>query len=308
MASPLTAADLLKEDWRLKVFIGMMKSYTPFKMLGRVERVKFQVNREQIKLLSLRRHDKLANAIFVSKDGRAYRLREFERTSEFVPLARGVSAGKKYEKAQIDSLNSQINEIRGGRELPYVPLIYKGKTYRITACENTPKTPKSDFHLLDENDQECFWISYKSGQNVRSFHQYGGVSERAGPEIDNHPEVKGLGAQLRESFTIFTKGIGIRKKIKDNRLSMLSIYGRDYGKSYGQNNVQYVMQGPIKFVQRGDAYVLHAPHMTENGDLPSGDYLPALWATFRDDRHQLGIRFCRATVSPWNYRVPSIEL
>ena len=78
------------------------------------------------------------------------------------------------------------------------------------------------------------------------------------------------------------------KEIKDENLKKKAVYGDDYkqgSRQYGRDNVQLVLQGPVKLVKKGSYYEIDANHTHENGEQMKGDYEPIFTAQYRSDRN-----------------------
>jgi len=178
------------------------------------------------------------------------------------------------------------------------------KTYTIAGAETTPGTPKSDFHLLDPNGKETVWISHKDGTTPRHFQQWSGVTRQAGDKIFNHPEVQKFGQDLKQylqdefGVSNMVERQTFARKIQDINLQMYAVYGPDYGKKFGRNNVTIVLQGPIKLVNVGNFYQLESNHTLINGQKITGPYEPVLIARPSSGRQNLGVRGARIMIAP----------
>ena len=84
------------------------------------------------------------------------------------------------------------------------------------------------------------------------------------------------------------------------KLKKLSLFGPDYGEEYGEDNVNALYQGNMKIVPgNNDTYKLEAHHVVYNGDIPTGDYEPVLYARFNGSRSgNHGIKDLRTSISP----------
>ena len=100
--------------------------------------------------------------------------------------------------------------------------------------------------------------------------QWGGISQRKEPDIFSHKETQQFISDLK---TKFPDGIentfSAYRKIKDDsnpKLKPMAIYGNNYGKGFGQQNVTILLQGPVKLVKTGATYSLSANHVHFNGE------------------------------------------
>ena len=89
--------------------------------------------------------------------------------------------------------------------------------------------------------------------------------------------------------------ITLYRKIKDKTLQKKSIYGNQYGKPLGRQNVSIVLQGPIKL----SGGKLTANHVLYNGQNIPGGYEPVLMAMYKGpDRNDAGVKKTRLSIYP----------
>lgn len=151
-------------------------------------------------------------------------------------------------------------------------------------------TPKADFVLINSKKKPVFWISHKKGGGAKAFQQYSGVSQKAGRKIYQHPEVQRF---LSETVAYIENGkllAPVTRKIKSKTLIKYSIYGPDWGGSFGEDHVQVIGQGDPILKPYGRADALKFLLEFSDGHHTSGDvnfrggYTPALGATYRRGR------------------------
>jgi len=195
----------------------------------------------------------------------------------------------------------------------------KHKFEHIVGVNKVSGTPKADLALVAcHNDKlvNVGFISHKMGNQAKDFGQWSGVTTgSAGSEIGNHPEV----IEFVESVRSFTSansnwaqvsGFAARRDIVDEKLKMYSLYGPNYGKQFGEQNVHVLFQGTPKLKKQGSLYVMSADHIHNNGDKMMGDYVPSLmaikkgaWEKIIDPnakgvRSDFGIRGMRISIYP----------
>lgn len=177
-----------------------------------------------------------------------------------------------------------------------IPLKIDNKIYHISDIFKTPGTPKSDFHFVNDNNEETVWISHKYGRKASDFQQWGGVTEK---EILVEKETQDFINTVQSKFPNgITRATTIARKITNDNLKMKSIYGIDYGKEFGRQNVQLVIQGNMELHANNGYYSVNATSVHVNGDPMIKDYEPALMCTYRSDRKQFNIPYARFTISP----------
>ena len=161
--------------------------------------------------------------------------------------------------------------------------------------------PKADFNLINSANVPVVFISHKKaggkGPSSDDFIRWSGYTMYA-----NHPEVKAFNDALKkwleennlEGLPNQTRFIA---PIKDDELIQKLIYGPNYGKEYGPENVNIILQGKISLVPKGkDTYELEAEHVESPPSVPQGSYAPYLTAGYRGDREMFGIKNNEAIV------------
>ena len=163
------------------------------------------------------------------------------------------------------------------------------------------KQPKSDFHLVDAAGNEIAWISHKDGSTSKDFQQYGGLTNRV---FKNNSAVKDfMNALLKKYPDGMQRSKSAYRTVKDKKLINQSVWGVDFGKARGRDNVDEFHQGPMKIKKRGKLYYIQSRHQDTNGNLPKGEGYDAIfYARFTSDRgsNVAGVRvpFARVGVFP----------
>ena len=223
---------------------------------------------------------------------------------------KGKTSGLDVESAAIKSLKEALVKARiasGGS----INIKIKNKT--IKDCydvEKTNGTPKSDFHIVNSLGNPVIFISHKKGSRPNDFQQWSGMTE---DKILEQDETQTF---ITECQAIFGKkippGTSIYKKIKNDELKMMSVFGVDYGQSQsGENNVDVLIQGNpgLKKIGPANLWELTATgNIHYNGDLPGGGFDPVLTLIYKGDRDQFNIKGARASIYPIaGRRMTSIE-
>ena len=87
----------------------------------------------------------------------------------------------------------------------------------------------------------------------------------------------------------------VGRKISSPKLKKMAVYGQDVGRgSTGINNVDIVLQGPLKLKKVGSYYEVTSSFK------PSirGQYEPILLGEYKGDRSDHGIKGARITINP----------
>ena len=232
-------------------------------------------------------------ALLPTADGGSVKLNQLEKTKEFG----GEESGKrlKAEQDEIASLNDQIESLKAGAA--YIMLTVGDQTVKAAGVINTPGTPKSDFEIVDETGKSVAWISHKDGSpaDPKKFGQWAGLSSFA-----DHPEVKAFVESVRKRYPEgLPKGAtAMARTISDDDLQKRGMYGKDFGKALGINNVTTILQGPVKIVKQGDGHKLTALAEFVNGEEVPESYTPIFVARYISDRGDFGSPHTRMSIYP----------
>lgn len=304
MAS-LSASALIKNDWRVEVFIDKYSKRDKFELVGG-QKVELLYTDENRNILAGRKLDELSKLVFFDARGNKYKLSNIQKNKEFG--GKGEGFGINIELREIDSLNKQLDEVKKTLKKSTVPLRVGKKIYEVTYCEKTAGTPKSDFHLYDINGKEVVWMSHKEGSKPKDFQQWGGMTEKEVP-VFKHKESQEF---IKIMQKMFPKGLPnattIAKKIKDPTLKKYSVYGIKYGGPLGQQNVSLVLQGPLKLVKKGNAWEIDANHVHFNGEDITGGFEPVFMAIYKGDRSNFNVKGARFGISPLESRKITVLL
>ena len=192
----------------------------------------------------------------------------------------------------------------------------------ITSIEKVPnkihgREAKSDFAFKNALGKKILFISHKNGTGPDAFNQYGGVSESSSGNIQdaakiyNNVEVQ---TYLSRLYQLYDDAVNrgrlipnnpfnssgkltkvVYKLVTSSQLVNESVYGPDYGGSYGPDNVHLIGQGQFIFNplvnSDGDIYyrLSFSGLMELNGKTGSfldnnSGYRATLITTFRDGR------------------------
>jgi hypothetical protein len=185
-----------------------------------------------------------------------------------------------YELNVLRLINSKIQESGNGKP---IDIKIKNKTYKnIAGFVGGVGTKKADFVAIDYDGNEVCFISYKSGSTSLDFQQYGGITQRSGDIISNHPEVKKFNEDVVNNWESLSDDYTtLHRKISDRNLKKQSVFGKDYKKASGYDSVDFFIQGDPRFSVRGSVlHIMFSTKIVRKGDLSglSRDYDPVLGA------------------------------
>lgn len=289
----LSATELLKYDWRVEVFLKKYKDSDLFETT--TEKVKLVYDDDNAEILKKRVQQELSKLRFRDAKNKEYRLTSFVKTKEFG--GKGADSGVRIENIELKSLIKQIDEIKKKTAKADVPFRVGRKTYNVFTAVSTPGTPKSDLHLIDQNNRELVWISHKDGSRPTDIQQWGGMTERAEPKIFAQTETQNFIKEVRSQFgIIMPRATTVARKISSSLLKNMSVYGNQFGQALGRQNVSILLQGPIKVKKVGNFYELDANNVHLNGDEITGGFEPVFMAMYKGDRSNFGIRGARFVI------------
>ena len=289
----LSATELLKYDWRVEVFLKKYKDSDLFETT--TEKVKLVYDDDNAEILKKRVKQELSKLIFRDAKNKEYKLTSFVKTKEFG--GKGAGSGVRIENIELTSLVKQIDEIKKKTAKADVPFRVGRKTYNVFTAVSTPGTPKSDLHLIDQNNRELVWISHKDGSRPTDIQQWGGMTERAEPKIFAQTETQNFIKDVRSKFgIIMPRATTVARKISSSLLKKMSVYGNQFGQALGRQNVSILLQGPIKVKKVGNFYELDANNVHLNGDEITGGFEPVFMAMYKGDRSNFGIRGARFVI------------
>lgn len=290
----MAPAEFMKYDWRIDVFLDKFKNKKPFHLASGKEII-FDYNPTVEKIMKSRNQRAMRDIILLGSDGVYHKLSALGKDKDFG--GKGAGFAVRSEEMELTRFNDQLDDIKSRINRGVVPVKIGNTIYEVAAGVITPGTPKSDFHLVDYKGNEIVWISHKKGRTPKDFQQYGGVSRLKEPNIHNHPEVQAFINDLKEKYPNgLDRATSFYRTIKDSKLKNLSVYGNDYGRALGRQNVSILLQGPVKLTKSGKNYVFTSNQVYYNGDEIDGGYEPVLAAIYKGDRDDAGIKGTRIVI------------
>lgn len=211
--------------------------------------------------------------------------KDFYKTPEFG--GKGAGSGTAAEDRYLTEFRKAIQDEMIKAKKNYLLVKINGRTIHLADIISTPQTtrraPKADFSLLDENGKQVGWISHKAGSKPTDFQQYGGLSDEA---FSNNPEVKKFMDDIIKLYPKgLTSGSSLMRKAKNKDVILKSVYGTDYGKAPGVQNVDEFHQGSMKLSKSGQSYTITSTHKGTNGDIPKGGGYDCIYfARYTSDR------------------------
>lgn len=206
---------------------------------------------------------------------------DFLKTPEFG--GKGAGSGVAAEDAALRYFKARLEEVFAKEGERLIKLKIGGRVVYLTDVISTPnpggRDPKADFSVIGaDGETQVAWISHKAGRTASDFQQYGGLSDAV---FQSDPEVKAFMNDVKDMAPDgLERGQSFMRVAKSAKLINRSIYGVDFGRSRGINNVDEFHQGNMNLVKSGGSYVIKSTHMGKNGDELSGDYSPILYIRY----------------------------
>jgi len=296
--APLKHNDLTKRNGdRLKVFVNKVNSADPFLTTqGNViiDKKSFK-DATKNKPFDSKGFSAEFNGILDKGKTIVQYPRDFYKTPEFG--GKGVGAGTAAEDMHLREFQKELANVMKNAKVAAIDMVVgKRRIKNVVAMDSTPGVPKADFHLLDLDGNEVAWISHKAGKTSKDFQQYGGVTH---PVLQQSKGVQKFIEDVRKLRPDgLSKGESFWREVKDSKVIHQSIWGIDYGKKPGRNNVDEFHQGLMKLKKSGKSYKIVSTHYANNGEEPKGEYDAYYVARYQGTRGQFGIANVRLGVFP----------
>lgn len=295
----LSPAELAKRN-NFNIFLTRIRTGKVF-ILNESSGQKVLLDKSVLKVLtSVVQFDKFKvgqSIMLPTNSGQFVRLTQLYKDSEFSGRTQATTA---QEDAQIIRVNQQLDKIFDKLGQDSISLKVGSNIYQAGRCVTTPGTPKSDFYFTSPAGGYVGFISHKAGNGPRAFQQWAGTSARVEPNIFNHPETQAFINTLKEMYPNgMPPATTVGRRIQDENLKKMAVYGSGFGGGMGINNVDVTMQGVLDVQKRGTYYELTSTgHRLNNGDRISGSYEPVFLGVYKGDRSDHGIKGARVIIQP----------
>lgn len=308
-AKMLQATELKKRE-NLKTFLDKFYDKKPFEAInGNVVLNQIKIGPNIYTSEDKEKRDEIYNQIISSSRSIIYVEGEYENGTSFSGTSGKLIKTEEFGGLSKDFVSKETQAlIQGNEKLKNISLdtpirIKIGDTISENCTEllNSPGNPKSDFYI---NGEPKIYISHKDGNSAKDFYRWGGISA-----YKDYPEVKAFIEYIKDNIenNEFKPGQTFSKKINNEDLKNKIVYGKGFGDTnFNENNVNCVIQGGLKFEDLGnELYELVGNKIWLNGEIPSGEYEPVLFATYRNNRNDfqiknseiLGVPLARAKIS-----------
>ena len=265
--------------------VSFVNDKKPFTLKKGNEIILDFINDEIQDIFTKREYNKLIpnQVIFVDDNNNEYKLEDIVKTADFGGKVKGFST--KHESSALNEFDALIKDILQEKGVKSINIKIGGDLYPdIVSAVNQPGVPKSDFNLINLNNQPIVFISHKMGGGAKSFARWGGFVFAF---KEKNEEVIQFVQNISEKITnnTFEKNATFAQKINSQELKNRIVFGKDFGKEYSKNNVQLVIQGKIELnpTQEENTYTITGENIWSNGQTPTDDFEPVLEAHYRGD-------------------------
>jgi hypothetical protein len=270
--------------------VSFVNDKKPFTLKNGNEIVLDFINDEIQDIFTKREYSKLTSnqIIFVDDDNNEYKLEDIVKTADFGGKVKGFST--KHETSALNEFDALIKNILQENNLESINIKVGNDIYEnIIGAVNQPGVPKSDFNLINSDNQPIVFISHKMGGGARSFARWGGFVFAFKEENEEVMQfVKNISEKINGK--IFERNASFAQKINDPKLKNRIVFGKNFGGNFDKNNVQIVIQGKVTLTPENNIYVLSGENAWLSGQTPEGEFEPVLEAHYRGDFTSLGFK------------------
>lgn len=303
-ASNLGGGEMKKRPYRFDIFLDKMRDGTAFTSTSGNE---FTIPMEGNEALVSALVDKDVNAYkaafksgVVTGEGDVLtRPTIIKKTGEFGGI--GSRARLQKEDIQIDQINQALENIGEPVDINLGNRVAVG----VVACQTIAGTPKADAALVDENGKEVGYISLKYANQPSQTQQWGGITK-----YNNTVEVTNFIIDVENVLLDSDDGrldTAYYRVIKEEDLGRDLVYG-DHKPPENSVDIVIASSDTIEIVPSGDRYEFKATNIFTYPNLPTGDWQPTLYATYRNNRNDLGLSNTRVGCYTLGYRRRKKEL
>jgi len=306
----LQATELKKRE-NLETFLDKFYNKKPFEAIdGNVVLNQIKIGSNIYTSENEGEGKKIYNQIISSSKSTIYVEGEYENGTEFKETSGKLIKTEEFGGQSKDFVSKEIQALNKGIEnFPKDDIINiqvgKNISKDCKGLFQQPQSgkPKADFYI---DGKPNIYISHKDGNSAKDFYRWGGISA-----YKEYEEVKSFIEYIKDNIenNKFKPGQTFFKEITDKNLKNKIVYGKEFGNTnFNENNVTCVIQGDLKFENlENESYNLSGNKMWLNGEIPSEEYEPVLFATYRSNRNDFGIKDSEILSVP-KARVPSPKM
>jgi hypothetical protein len=212
----------------------------------------------------------------------------YQGKEALIILGLDKAAGTNIEEYEINNINKIIEQEGGSITIQVGESIYNN----IIKVEKIIGNKQADFEFF--GDQNLF-VQHK---DLKGSQQYSGIYD-----ISDNSEVKAFVEDVRKNTQdgILQPRQNYKRKIQSDDLKALACYGR--GNEFGKDKVQIICFGNISLEKNEDSgnFEIISPKTFIYPSIPSLDYEPYMYVTYRTGMNQQNIKNARFGFYPEKY-------
>tara|TARA_E500000318_G_scaffold67110_2_gene61927 strand:+ start:171 stop:1175 length:1005 start_codon:yes stop_codon:yes gene_type:complete len=284
----LSHSDLTKRPDRVKTFLDKVKNKKPFMVAGG----SFIIDPKQYKEIS-KDFTKRGNRFTVTgklnnKNATLTYPSDFYKSPDLggVPVGKSTAA----ENKELARFKKELQAAKEKDGVFVIELDIGGRTVECADIISTPQAgsrfaPKADFSIVDSTNNQVAWISHKAGRSAKDFQQYGGLSKKGtNGRLERNAEVgvfiDDLLNELADQDGALVSGDGFHRAVQSKEVINVSMYGYNFGKKRGINNVDEFHLGNMRLKGSRGKYRIDSLHKGINGDIPKGKFKATYYCRF----------------------------
>jgi hypothetical protein len=267
----LNKKSLLKEEYRFDNFKEKYLKGLPFELVsGGYEIIPYS-DENYLKLLD--------------KDFSWIRLSKFLKSEEFGGRPNGSIEREHQQLERLKKIQDYWVSESGSKILK---IKYSESVYEFDSINHIQSQCKADFSLSLKNEDNL-WISHKAGSKPEHFPGWGGMSKRV-ERVYYNTETLNFFQDVKQIISDNPNYKHFARKIYNEEILNVSMYGKSFGSSFGENNVQMVLQGDITLTPANSSVLeLKSNFQLKNGDLLSDGYSPFFVAQYSKGNRSEGM-------------------
>jgi len=299
----LKHSDITKNPDRVKTFFDKLKNGGSFLSV----KGEFIFDKKEVERITPKEYLRRGynTAVKGTVDGKRISLqypKDFFKSPDFGGQPKGKFTAA--EDKELVRIQKKLSAILKRDKLAAIDLKIGKRTVECAGIISTPHVgryaPKADFSIVDSQNNQVAWISHKDGKSAKDFQQYGGMTdEGTNGEFKNNKDFKDFITAMMiaatdgeiEEFDGLVSGDMFYRPVKDPVVARKAVYGMDYGKAFGPNNVDEFHLGEVKFKGSRGKYSLDSVHKGINGAIPTGDFAATYVTRYqKPDQTVLGMK------------------
>jgi hypothetical protein len=199
------------------------------------------------------------------------------------------------EYSEFDRLEKIINHWKKESGSSKIKIKVLDDVHEISEVNHIKGMCKADFSF-SKKKEESIWVSHKKGTADRHFVSYVNFGKSSMP-LSGFNEIQEFVSSIKNDD--FVSGDTFKKEITTQTIKDISVYGKDFGSSFGKDNVQLILQGRTNIVPANSTVLeLKGQNTFSNGQELEGRYRPIFEAHYDSRFNCFDRKNCRTWIRP----------